>query len=156
MLREGKGEQLSFKLPLCLRQLPHIRALQCDGSSPTRRAAMRPIHPPSLGLGPLWCSTTIWLWEETICASALYSPSTSVMDWGVPPPPLLPLREWNCLLFRRPLDCTSSTSLLLADIGLATDSFPRNTCRPESAPNLDARTLAAAAFAAGSRSYLWI
>jgi hypothetical protein len=36
------------------------------------------------------------------------------------------------------------------------DSSPKKILNPESAPSLDAKTLAAAAFAAGSRSYLYI
>jgi hypothetical protein len=44
---------------------------------------------------------------------------------------------------------------LLFPVGaLSLDSSPTYTFRPESAPNLDARTVAAAAFAAGSVSYL--
>ena len=48
---------------------------------------------------------------------------------------------------------TTSTSLVFP-VETPEDSSPTYTFKPESAPNLDAKTVAAAAFAAGSVSYL--
>lgn len=156
MKNVSKNKDNGTRSPLCIWQFPQMSAYDWVGSSPTRRAAMREIQLPSWAAYPwgLKCSKAI-CWFCSVVPSLVPEWLDSLSEWWDEVDPATLRLVFGCFRFLSPWECLISMSLLLPVAGSSCDSSPTCTFKPESAPNLDARIVAAAALAAGSGSNLW-